>query len=118
MDLPDKRIKCPYTGHKKSCCDLAIHCPKWVQIQGKHPQTGKDIDKWGCADTFVVMMQIETTQQIRQLGAATESMRNEIVKHYTAIGVNLGRSIAKYLPAYNNDQPMRSIDSISKEIES
>ena len=45
-----------------------------------NPNTGEEIDEWGCAITWIPMMQIETSQQARQAGAAVESFRNEVVR--------------------------------------
>ena len=45
-----------------------------------NPNTGEEIDEWGCAITWLPMMQIETSQQARQAGAAVESFRNEVVR--------------------------------------
>lgn len=45
-----------------------------------HPQTGKEIDDWACAIAWMPVLQIETAQQTRQVGAATESFRNEMVR--------------------------------------
>ena len=35
---------------------------------GMDPQTGEDIDHWGCAVTWVPMLTIENSQQQRQTG--------------------------------------------------
>jgi translation initiation factor 2B subunit (eIF-2B alpha/beta/delta family) len=49
-------------------------------IRGMHPQTGQEVDEWGCAVTWMPMLTIENSQQQRQTGAAVESFRNEVVK--------------------------------------
>jgi hypothetical protein len=43
-------------------------------------QTGVQIDKFGCNESFKHMLQIETSQQMREAGAAIESFRNEMVE--------------------------------------
>lgn len=82
--LPDPKVKCPATAFKRSCRSIVTAddciCPKFVTIRGKDPQTGELIDKQGCIDSFLHMLQIENTQQSRQTGAAVESFRNEVVK--------------------------------------
>ena len=45
-----------------------------------NPNTGEMVDEWNCAIAWVPMMQIETSQQARQAGAAVESFRNEVVR--------------------------------------
>jgi len=44
------------------------------------PNTGEDVDHWGCAVSWMPMLTIENSQQQRQTGAAVESFRNEVVK--------------------------------------
>ena len=80
--LPDPKIKCPATGFAKSCRAIVTKCdcPKFVTIRGKDPQTGAEIDRSGCVDGFLPLLLIEIAQQSRQVGAAVESFRNEVVK--------------------------------------
>jgi hypothetical protein len=80
VDFPDASIKCPYTGFKKPCRELALSCPKFVHIAGANPNTGEPVDRYGCADGFLPMLLIENSQQQRQTGAAVESFRNEMVR--------------------------------------
>lgn len=54
-------------------------CALFTQIRGTNPQTGSDVDDWGCALAFMPMLQIEGAQMSRQAGAAVESLRNELV---------------------------------------
>ena len=63
---------------KEDC--VQIKCAWFTQLRGKHPQTGADVDEWGCAVTWLPMLMIENSQQQRQTGAAVESFRNEMVK--------------------------------------
>ena len=63
---------------KEDC--VQIKCAWFTQLLGKHPQTGADVDEWGCAVTWLPMLMIENSQQQRQTGAAVESFRNEMVK--------------------------------------
>lgn len=63
---------------KKDCIELK--CSWYTQVRGMNPNTGEEIDEWGCAITWLPMMQIETSQQARQAGAAVESFRNEVVR--------------------------------------
>ena len=64
---------CPLIG--EDC--LGLKCSWFTQIRGNHPQTGQEIDEWGCAVTWVPTLLIENSQQQRQTGAAVESFRNE-----------------------------------------
>jgi hypothetical protein len=63
---------------KKKC--IGLKCAWYTQVRGMNPNTGEMVDEWGCAVTWIPMLQIETSQQARQAGAAVESFRNEVVK--------------------------------------
>lgn len=57
-----------------------LDCAWFIQIRGKNPNTGEDVDDWGCAQSWLPVLMIENSQQQRQTGAAVESFRNEMVK--------------------------------------
>jgi hypothetical protein len=80
--LPDQKVRCPATGFAKSCREILADCdcPKFVNIRGRDPQTGVEIDRHGCVDSFLPLLLVEVAQQSRQTGAAVESFRNEVVK--------------------------------------
>lgn len=63
---------------KKDC--IGLQCSWFMLVRGKHPQTGQEVDEWGCAMTWLPVLLIENSQQQRQTGAAVESFRNEVVK--------------------------------------
>lgn len=72
---------------RKNLCPLAgfvecrqLDCALFTQLRGTHPQTGADIDEWGCSLAWLPILLIENAQQVRQGAAATESFRNEMVK--------------------------------------
>lgn len=79
--LPDDKIRCPATGFAKTCKSIVTQhtCPKFVSIRGKDPQSGNEIDRHGCVDSFLPLLLIENAQMARQTGAALESFRNEVV---------------------------------------
>lgn len=98
---------CPLV--KKDC--LGLQCSWFMLIRGKNPQTGEDVDEWGCAVTWLPMLLIENSQQQRQTGAAVESFRNEVAKA-TETNQNLfaldmqNRLLGNGSPLYiMNDQP-------------
>ena len=72
-------------GSKETICPLLRKpcvedkCAWWMQVRGKDPQSEKEIDNYGCAVTWLPILQIETSQQTRQAGAAVESLRNNVV---------------------------------------
>jgi hypothetical protein len=55
-------------------------CRFWTHVRGLNPQTGQEIDKFGCAVEFLPMLLIENSAQQRSTGAAVESFRNEMVR--------------------------------------
>ena len=67
---------CPLIGEE---C-MKLKCEWFTEIRGTNPQTGKEVDEWGCAVTWLPMLLIENSQQQRQTGAAVESARNETVR--------------------------------------
>ena len=67
---------CPLIGEE---C-MKLKCEWFTQVRGKNPNTGEDVDEWGCAVTWLPMLLIENSQMQRQTGAAVESFRNETVK--------------------------------------
>jgi hypothetical protein len=67
---------CPLS--RKSC--LASKCSWWIQLRGKSPQTGNDIDEFKCAISWLPILLIEVAHKEYQTGAAIESFRNETVK--------------------------------------
>ena len=79
--FPDKDIKCHYTAFEKTCfeCVTEHKCRKWVQVLGKHPQTGEEVNAFDCADRWSTALQLSETQATRQVGAAVESFRNQMV---------------------------------------
>jgi hypothetical protein len=68
---------CPLNGFKKC---KQFDCAWFIQIRGKHPQTGEDTDEYGCAMAVMPLLMIENSRQTNQAGAAIESFRNEMVK--------------------------------------
>jgi hypothetical protein len=62
---------------KKDCIEL--QCSWYTQVRGRHPQTGNEVDEWACAVAWIPVLQINTSQEVRQGAAATESLRNQVV---------------------------------------
>ena len=63
---------------KKDC--IGLQCAWFTQVRGHNPNTGKEVDEWACAITWLPVLLIENSQQQRSTGAAVESFRNEMVK--------------------------------------
>jgi hypothetical protein len=76
MEIKAKN-NCPLNGFNP-CKEL--ECAWFMQVRGTNPNTGKEVDEWGCAMAWMPILMIENSQQQRQTGAAVESFRNEMVK--------------------------------------
>ena len=70
---------------KKSC--IKHECNWYIQVMGKNPQTGQDINEYGCAIAWLPVLLIDGSQQTRQTGAAIESFRNEMVNAQSNINM-------------------------------
>ena len=90
---------CPLSG--EDCIELK--CAWYNQVRGVNPQTGQEIDEWGCAVTWMPMLLIENSQMQRQTGAAVESFRNETVK------VNQ-QAQQLFVNALNQQKPINTIN--------
>ena len=77
---PDPTVTCHETGHKSKCLKHYMNCPKWIRVQGKHPQTGKETDEYACADTWTPVLQMELIKSVQSNQAAIESFRNQMNK--------------------------------------
>lgn len=73
----EAKPNCPLDGFKP-CRQL--ECAWFMKVRGTNPNTGEEIDDYGCSVAWLPVLMIENSQQQRQTGAAVESFRNEMVK--------------------------------------
>jgi hypothetical protein len=73
----EPKANCPLDGFKP-CRQL--ECAWFMKVRGTNPNTGEEIDDYGCSMAWLPVLMIENSQQQRQTGAAVESFRNEMVK--------------------------------------
>ena len=73
----EAKPNCPLNKFQP-CKELG--CAWFLKIQGANPNTGEQVDEWGCSMAWLPILMIENSQQQRQTGAAVESFRNEMVK--------------------------------------
>ena len=73
----EPKPNCPLDGFKP-CRQL--ECAWFMKIRGTNPNTGSEIDDYGCSIAWLPVLMIENSQQQRSTGAAVESFRNEMVK--------------------------------------
>jgi hypothetical protein len=57
-----------------------LECAWFMQVQGANPNTGEEVNEWGCSMAWLPILLIENSKQQMQTGAAVESFRNEMVK--------------------------------------
>jgi hypothetical protein len=73
----EPKSNCPL--HNFTPCK-ELECAWFTRIRGVNPNTGEELDDYGCAIAWVPVLLVENSQQQRQTGAAVESFRNEMVK--------------------------------------
>lgn len=61
-----------------------LDCAWFLKLRGTNPNTGEEMDEWGCSVAWLPILLMENAQMSRQTGAAVESFRNETVKANTA----------------------------------
>lgn len=101
--LPSKDIGCHRTGFQKTCFEcVTLHCCQlWQQIIGADPNTGEQINRWGCSDVFANMLRIENAKEIRQAAASIDRFNNDMAIMNGVINVQnsiLGGALAPALP--------------------
>ena len=62
-----------------------LGCNWFVQLRGKHPQTGDPVDEWDCAIKWLPILVIENTKEAIGLSASIDSFRNEMVRGQQAV---------------------------------
>ena len=75
MPIFDPDGKCPLLN--KKC--IKHQCVWYNMLQGKNPQTGLDVQEWGCSIAWIPLLLVENSKHMLGTTAATESYRNEMV---------------------------------------
>jgi hypothetical protein len=76
MPIFDPDGKCPLLN--KKC--IKHQCVWYNMLQGKHPQTGQNVQEWGCSIAWMPLLLVENSGKQVQTNASIESFRNEMVK--------------------------------------
>lgn len=92
------KSNCPLDGFKP-CRQL--DCAWFMKVRGNNPNTGEEIDDYGCSIAWMPVLMIENSQQQRQTGAAVESFRNEMVKANDVSQQVLRATIQQVVPTTN-----------------
>jgi hypothetical protein len=113
MPIFDPEGKCPLLN--KKC--IKHQCIWYNMLQGTHPQSGANVQEWGCSIAWIPLLLVENGRQTVGVQAATESFRNEMVKSQTAMNKLLqGSDSAKNL-AMNAASIFELIGNHQKAIE-
>jgi hypothetical protein len=105
MPIFDPDGKCPLLN--KKC--IKHQCLWYNMLQGKHPQTGLDVQEWGCSIAWLPLLLVENSAKMTGVQAATESFRNEMVK-----GQNVMNNILATNPKTRNE--IKNISSLFGKI--
>ncbi|WAK01871.1 hypothetical protein [Methylobacter sp. YRD-M1] len=80
MDIETVKV-CPLGSKCREIKDNKIYeCAWFVKLAGTNPQTGEEIDEWGCAMAWTPILLVENANTNRGQTAAIESFRNETVQ--------------------------------------
>tara|TARA_R110002167_G_C12141107_1_gene600213 strand:+ start:120 stop:440 length:321 start_codon:yes stop_codon:yes gene_type:complete len=72
---------CPLGSECEEIKDNKIHrCMWYTKLVGMDANTGKQVDDWSCAISYMPMLQVEMSASNRGQTSALESFRNETVK--------------------------------------
>jgi hypothetical protein len=94
----ESKANCPLDGFEP-CRQL--DCAWFMKVRGNNPNTGEEIDDYGCSIAWMPVLMIENSQQQRQTGAAVESFRNEMVKANDVSQQVLRATIQQVVPTTN-----------------
>lgn len=70
------KANCPLDGFNPC---RQMNCAWFTQVRGVNPNTGQEVEEWGCAMAWLPIMLMENSHQQKITGAAVDHMRNEIV---------------------------------------
>jgi hypothetical protein len=68
---------CPLNGFQPC---RQFECAWFTQLRGTNPNTGKEVDEWGCAMAWLPVLLVDNSQKQGQTGSAVESLRNTLVR--------------------------------------
>lgn len=71
--------KCEEVKTENGKPPVLYRCPWYTQVRGLDPNTGKEIDHWGCAIAWMPTLLINTANESRKTTAATEDFRNRMM---------------------------------------
>lgn len=99
--LPDEKIYCHRTGFQKTCfeCVTGKKCQLWMQLQMINPQTGEQMDRWGCKDALELLINLDHGKKLNELAGSFDGMRNEHYKAEMARRLDFEQALTAISPA-------------------
>lgn len=87
-------LTCPLGSECEEIKNNKIYrCMWYTKVAGYDVNTGKEIEEWACAITWMPKMQIETSATNRGVSQAIESFRNETIKGQGEFNQLIGNAI-------------------------
>lgn len=73
--------ECPLGAKCEQVQDnVIVRCPWYIRVVGTDNNTGELVDRYNCAISWLPTLLVNTSHEVRQGAAATESFRNEMVQ--------------------------------------
>ena len=82
---------CPLIG--KDC--IQLQCSWFTQVRGTHPQTGEQVDEWGCAVTWLPLLLMENTKEQISTTDTLADFRDETIKENRTMFTNVIENVMK-----------------------
>lgn len=61
---------------KKSC--IRHKCAWFIKVLGSNPQTGEELEHWGCAVEWLPLLLVENSQKTREVSGSVDALRKEV----------------------------------------
>jgi len=87
--MAEIKLVCPYSQREcvKNGSGVLVEgkiethaCPKWINIIGKEPQTGQNINQWNCSDAWVPILLIENSKMQHETAASVDMFRESMLQ--------------------------------------
>ena len=91
-------LTCPLGSECEEIKNNKIYrCMWYTKVMGYDVNTGKEVDEWACAITWMPRMQIETSATNRGVSQAIESFRNETIQGQKEFNTLIGHEVQRKL---------------------
>jgi hypothetical protein len=94
--------------------DVIERCAWYTEVKGMNPQTGQEVDEFGCAVSWLPVLLIEGSRMARSTTAAVESFRNEMVNPEASMPM---RQVLSHILANINPLVIEEADGSPRRLE-